>query len=145
MSERRFRRSRVGQSLVEFALIAPLFFTLVFGIIEGGRLLWTYHTVSHAAKEGARYTTVRGSGSTLSDAPANNGSIETYVLTKTTGLGADSLSMNLVLLDGDMNDRSRFRVEASYQHDFILASIFGLSSITLSADSTDMFWREPDS
>lgn len=144
MADKRFRKGRVGQSLVEFALLGPLFFMLVFGIIEGGRLLWTYHNVSNAAKEGARYTTVRGVGSTQPDAPANSATIKTYMLTKSAGLNSSNLNVNLVLLDGDSNDRSRFRVEASYDHEFVVTSIFGMSSITLTADSTDMFWREPD-
>jgi Flp pilus assembly protein TadG len=140
----RFRKTGVGQSLVEFALIGPVFLLLVFGIIEGGRLLWTFHTLSNAAKEGARYTTVRGSGSTLPDAPATGASIKSYVLTKSTGLNGDDLNMTLVLVDGDMDDQSRFRVEASYEHQFIVTAIFGINSITLEADSTDIFWREPD-
>jgi Flp pilus assembly protein TadG len=141
---RRFRKSRVGQGLVEFALIGPVFLLLVFGILEGGRLLWTFHTLNNAAKEGARYTTVRGSGSTLPDAPATGASIKTYILTKSTGLDGANLNVDLVLVDGDMDDRSRFRVETTYEHDFIITSIFGVSSIDLSADSTDIFWREPD-
>jgi Flp pilus assembly protein TadG len=37
----RFRngRNRQGAAVVEFALVAPLFFLLVFGIIEFGRLI----------------------------------------------------------------------------------------------------------
>ena len=138
------RTTRIGQSLVEFALIGPLFFLLVFGILEGGRLIWTNHTLSNAAKEGARFTTVRGAGSTQPDAPATDGSIENYIVDITTGLNAEDLHVSLILIDGDMEDRSRFRVETSYDHDFILTSIFGIGSITLGATSTDMFWREPD-
>lgn len=139
---RQHRNLRIGQSLVEFALVGPLFFILIFGIIEGGRLIWTYHTVSNAAKEAARYTTVRGSGSIQPDAPADSASIKAHMLDVSTGLDPDQLSVNLVLLDGDMEDRSRFRVEASYEYDFILTSLFGLDSITLDPTSTDIFWRD---
>ncbi|HLT21292.1 MAG TPA: TadE/TadG family type IV pilus assembly protein [Thermomicrobiales bacterium] len=137
---RRFRQTRAGQNIVEFALLAPLFFLLVFGIIEGGRLLWTFHTVSNAAKEGARYVTVRGAGSTLPDRMPTNAQIEAYILTKTTGLDADNLSVELDL-ESDWNDQSWFTVDVTYNHQFIVASIFGMGSIQLSADSTDMFWR----
>jgi Flp pilus assembly protein TadG len=41
--------------MVEFAIVASIFFSLIFGVIEGGRLLFTYHQVNHAAREGARY------------------------------------------------------------------------------------------
>jgi hypothetical protein len=53
------RRSR-GQALVEFALVAPLLFLLIIGIIEAGRLVYYYHSMNHAAREGARYAIVHG-------------------------------------------------------------------------------------
>ena len=141
---RRLRQSRVGQNLVEFALIGPIFLVLVFGILEGGRLIWTVHNLDNATKEGARYTTVRGSGSNLADAPANSADIKTHMLGKSTGLDASDLAINLILIDGDMDDRSRFRVESTYEHEFVVTAIFGMNSISLDASSTDMFWREPD-
>ena len=46
--------------MVEFALVAPLFFLLLFGIIEAGRFIFYYETLSHATREGARYAIVNG-------------------------------------------------------------------------------------
>jgi Flp pilus assembly protein TadG len=43
-----------GAALVEFAIIAPLLFMLVFGIIEFGRAYNAQNTLTHAAREGAR-------------------------------------------------------------------------------------------
>ena len=43
-----------GQDLVEFALVAPLLFLLLFGIMEFGVAVWRYNTVANAAREGAR-------------------------------------------------------------------------------------------
>ncbi len=48
-------RSRRGQSLVEFALVAPLFFLLVFGITDFGRLFFTQETLQFALREAGRY------------------------------------------------------------------------------------------
>jgi Flp pilus assembly protein TadG len=48
-------RSRGGQSLVEFALVAPLFFLLVFGITDFGRLFFTQETLQFALREAGRY------------------------------------------------------------------------------------------
>lgn len=39
---------------MEFALIAPVFFLLVVGLIEGGRLVYAYNAVNHAAQEAGR-------------------------------------------------------------------------------------------
>jgi hypothetical protein len=49
-----------GQAVVEFALVAPFLFLLIVGIIEAGRLVFNYHTLNHAAREGARYAIVHG-------------------------------------------------------------------------------------
>jgi len=46
-------RSR-GQGLVEFALAAPLIVLLIAGILDFGRGVYTYNTVSQAARSGAR-------------------------------------------------------------------------------------------
>src|SRR5438874_2237376 len=48
-----------GQSLVEFALVGVILFTFLMGIIDAGRLLYTYSVVSNAAQEGSRYAMVR--------------------------------------------------------------------------------------
>lgn len=57
------RRGQGGQSLAEFAMIAPLFFLLLFGIIEAGRFIYYYETLSNATREGARYAIVNGARS----------------------------------------------------------------------------------
>jgi hypothetical protein len=54
------RRRERGQSLAEFALVAPLFFLLLFAIIEAGRFIYYYETLSNATREGARYAIVNG-------------------------------------------------------------------------------------
>lgn len=51
----RAHRGRRGQSLVEFALVAPLFFLLVFAITDFGRLFFTQTTLQHALREAGRY------------------------------------------------------------------------------------------
>jgi|GEM_PF-231569 len=43
-----------GGSLVEFALIAPLLFVILFGIIEFGVLLYDKAMLTNASREGAR-------------------------------------------------------------------------------------------
>jgi Flp pilus assembly protein TadG len=51
----RAHRVRRGQSLVEFALVAPLFFLLVFAITDFGRLFFTRSTLQYALREAGRY------------------------------------------------------------------------------------------
>jgi hypothetical protein len=49
--------------MAEFAIVAPLFFLLLFGIIEVGRFIFYYEVLSNATREGARYAIVNGASS----------------------------------------------------------------------------------
>ena len=51
---RALRRRRNGQSMVEFAVLAPVFFMLLLGTIDLGRAIYIYNSISDAAREGAR-------------------------------------------------------------------------------------------
>lgn len=51
------RRGR-GQSLVEFAVVVPLFLLLVFGLIDVARLAFTYVSLSNGARELARSASI---------------------------------------------------------------------------------------
>jgi len=48
------RRQRRGAAAVEFAIVAPLFFLLVFGMIEYGRMVMVRQVLTNASREGAR-------------------------------------------------------------------------------------------
>ena len=47
-----------GQSLVEFALVLPVFMLLVFGILDGGRAIVAYNDVSQSTRNVARVASV---------------------------------------------------------------------------------------
>ena len=51
----RHRRDGNGQALTEFALIAPLFFLLIFGVIQMGILFGGQIALTNTAREVARY------------------------------------------------------------------------------------------
>ena len=55
------RRKGRGQSLVEFALVIPIFLLMLFGLIDVGRLVYLNSTLSQAAREGARLGSVEAS------------------------------------------------------------------------------------
>lgn len=52
-------KNQRGAALVEFALVAGVFLTVLFGIVEFGRLLWTHNALTDATRRGARYATIR--------------------------------------------------------------------------------------
>lgn len=58
MTLKKIRKSEKGQSLVEFALVLPVFLLILFGIIEFGRIWMTVNVITGAAREGARVAAV---------------------------------------------------------------------------------------
>ncbi len=75
-------RDRRGASAVEFAIIAPVFFLLLFGIIGCGLLFWTQVGLQHGAEMAARCATVNPSV-----CPTNNpAAITDYAVRQALGL-----------------------------------------------------------
>lgn len=73
-----------GQSLVEAALSLSVLLMMVFGVITGALMLYTYHYLSYAARIGSRYAIVRGSACDASngmpDCPSvTSDQVQTYV------------------------------------------------------------------
>jgi Flp pilus assembly protein TadG len=66
---KRLRRED-GASAVEFALLAPLFFMLIFGIITFGIAFMQLQTARGAVREGARYAAVAEPGTKTHKSPA---------------------------------------------------------------------------
>jgi Flp pilus assembly protein TadG len=78
----------LGQSMVEFALIVPMFTLLVFGLIDLGRDIYIQEEITNAAREGARFAAISSlctdnSISGCSD-PSN---VVWHVVNESSGLG----------------------------------------------------------
>jgi Flp pilus assembly protein TadG len=55
MLRRISNKNERGTTMAEFALIAAVFFMIIFAIIEFGRLLYTHNALTDAARRGARW------------------------------------------------------------------------------------------
>ncbi len=133
-----FRQQVSGQALVEFALVALPFLLLTFGIIEGGRLLFTYHEVNSAAREGVRYMVAHGAlhpdpGGRLG--PGDEAAVVDYVLDRTAGLDPAGLTVTPVWNDGGNAPGQVVSVQVTYQFQPIVGMIFGTGPIELRATS----------
>lgn len=62
-ASRRVRRRQRGSTTVEFAMVFPLLAFILFGAIDGGRLVIDRFMVSYAAVLGARMASVRSTSS----------------------------------------------------------------------------------
>jgi len=64
--------NRCGAAVVEFAVVAPVFFLLIFGMIEYGRLVMVQQVLTNASREGARVGVLDGSTSADVTTAVNN-------------------------------------------------------------------------
>jgi hypothetical protein len=54
------RKKRRAAAAVEFAVVAPLFFLLVFGMVEYGRMVMVQQIITNGSREGARVAVLDG-------------------------------------------------------------------------------------
>lgn len=104
ISDRLRRRSgdERGATLVEFAIVAPLLFLLLFGVIEFARLITTFVSVSTASREGARYATAVGPDAAFGNVPRyiNCAGIENAVQAKIPAVAVGSGDITIEWDDG---------------------------------------------
>ena len=60
-------RSDTAAVAVEFALILPLLITLIFAITDFGRLFYADISITSASREGARYSSLKSAGASITD------------------------------------------------------------------------------
>jgi len=70
-----FGSGNAGSAAIEFALVAPLLFLLLFAVIEFGRAWWAKSSLQYAAERAARYAVVCAAGACPSDS-----AIQTYAV-----------------------------------------------------------------
>ena len=63
---------RRGASAVEFAIVAPVFFILVFGMIEFGRMVMVQQIITAATREGSRVGVVPSATTSQVTTAVNN-------------------------------------------------------------------------
>ncbi|HYI14487.1 MAG TPA: TadE/TadG family type IV pilus assembly protein [Thermomicrobiales bacterium] len=128
------RRRLSGQSLVEFAFVAPIFFLMLLGVMEGGRLMWMNHELTNGTREAARYAMVHGSEASGCVTLA---ALTQEIIDSTTSLQSGRLSAtaNTGPFSPCPEPGSTFVVEYQYNYDPMLGLIPGLNNINLSARS----------
>ena len=127
---RRAKRQR-GGTLVEFAVVLPVFFILIMGIIEFGRAYNIQQNLTDAAREGARYSVAPMAGTdTLPSASQVTDRVNTF-LTADGVTGTVSVNQTLSrTVNGFPLVYTQVDVSAPYQFLF-----FPYGTITLTAHS----------
>ncbi len=122
---RRRPRSR-GQTLVEFALVVPVFFLVLCGIMDFGFLLYSRMTVINAAREGARVATPM-----TEDAAAIPSAVSDRVSAAAGGLAVSTTTCRVPKAGGSCGGfggaeaGDSVRVTVSYDHRVFFPLLFG--------------------
>ncbi len=120
----RIREER-GSNLIEVALLIPLLFSLLIGVVDFGRAYHTYITMINAAREGARYAV---------DQPDDVSTIANIVRQEAQSSNVD-LSAAVINVD---NQGPGNPVTVTVQMNFptILGGIIGFNNIPLQVSAT---------
>jgi Flp pilus assembly protein TadG len=132
-----------GGSLVEQALVLMVFLIILFGIIDFGHALYTYHFVSNAAREATRWASVRGATTSLPGGQATDASVRALVK-DVAGMGLDPAK---ITVDTDWpsgnppcsvfnnNPGCVVRVKVQYAYDFLPFLPVSTSTVTMNSSS----------
>lgn len=111
-------RGRRGQSMVEFAVVAPLFFLLVFGITDFGLMFFRLETLQYAIREAGRYA-VTGQNMT---GQCRTDSIRAILIQKAAGIPINPSDIKITSPNGDNTaggSRQMVTVSLSSSYTFI--------------------------
>jgi len=89
-TQRTSRRRARGQALVEFALVAPIFFLLFFGVIEFSIINTSIGIYNFAAKDAARLGAIRG---------PTDASVDQEIVSLIAGRVADLAAAHIVKIE----------------------------------------------
>ena len=107
MRLRKFIRNEDGAAVVEFALVMPVLFLVVFGIIDFGRAFYTVNNIVSAVREGARY----GAILPAPDTPVGRREIRDRVRRVSAPFGGDTIQDAQIQIEFLNDELVRVRVE----------------------------------
>lgn len=124
-----------AQAVVEFALAIPIFMVLLLGVLDAGRGVVAFNSLSNAAREGARYGAIAfGAPTWQADAEAS---------ARATGWGLDPADLGVTVSAATVSGSSYVDVVATYNfHPIVPGFTVLLDPIPLSAN-VRMLVRQP--
>ncbi|HSI58044.1 MAG TPA: TadE family protein [Ideonella sp.] len=122
-----------GVAAVEFAIVASLLFTVLLGVVEMGRLLWTWNAAVEATRLGARLAAV---------CDQNDSTIEARMIDRLPSLTTDHITLTYLNPPAAINTCTALDCKAvqvsltGYTHETIIP--FVPLSLTLPAFETTL-------
>lgn len=113
-----------GQTLIEFALLVPIFLTISFAMIDLGRVVYFYSAIQNSAREGARYGIIE---------PYQTSEIENRVRGTAAGLDQSVLQVQTTYPDDAIRVHVNYTFRALTP---VVPSLLGFSQLQLNAYAT---------
>ena len=118
-----------GATAVEFALTAPIFLALLFGLLEVARALLTQGMLTYAVQEGSRFA--------VANVSSTEGQIKAVFLDSFVGIDTGPAALTVTpTLNPDGTNTIELKATYNFQP---LVPVFGMASILLNASSSS--WR----
>jgi hypothetical protein len=148
------KKISAGQSMIEFALVLPIFFLLMMGLFDIGRAVFYFATLNSAVREGTRLAIVQPDCDYRSD-PANcdGGYLESYPLNCTDAVSTantkicddivnkfftvGTLQLSTILIDHTVSSTNdpEINISIDYLFEPITPGIALLGDLTLHVNS----------
>ncbi len=127
---------RAGGAVVEAAIVYPITFLLILGVISGGMGIFRYQEVASLAREGSRWASTHGSQYSQDTGKPAATAKDVYtnaILPKVVGLDVTKLSYTVTWNPGNQPPNSTVTVKVSYQWS---PEVYLLGTFTLTSTST---------
>jgi Flp pilus assembly protein TadG len=134
---RAFRRDQRGTAVVEFALVAPILFLLVFGILDFGRALNYYNQMTQLAGQGARAAIVNNNPD--GTGPASGTSIQSQLVNNYANGGLQNGLKVCITNPSPPAAGQPVTLQATYKFSFLplIGAVVGSPTITLTATQSE--------
>jgi len=121
------RDARSGAMALDFAIVSPVFFLLVFGIIDFSRAAFTKGVMLYAMEEASRWAAV--------NFPATETDIEAFALGKFVVIDTANITMFSATVTDNGDKTKSVTLQMDYTFEFMMPFL-DLDPITLSTEAT---------
>jgi Flp pilus assembly protein TadG len=124
--QRRARRRERGTAAIEYALVLPAVLLFVLGLMDTGRLIWSYATLSRAVEAAARCAAVNTTQC------GTVGQIKTFAVAEAWGMTIDTTAFTV------STPACGIQVNGSYGFEFVMPGlnvVVPAGTVTLSASA----------
>ncbi len=123
---RKLHKDNRGATAVEMALVLPMFFLFVFGIVEMGRAYWTLHTMQMAVDEAGRYVMINDTAS------------DSQIISRVQShlYGFNSGSFTITPSSSSASGISYKTIAISYTYSFLVPNLLPFGNLNLTRQTT---------